>query len=129
MGDELGQVLRRVASGNRMGRLTMKRGKGATFNTSNRTGAEAPLLALIINARRGRAGLKGLYGKAMADEFRKVFGARARSIAYIKSGWIEAREIFKRFGYGGRGLPPSEGTGIGSGVKQVGAPKGGGQIA
>jgi hypothetical protein len=124
MADQLGQVLRTVQSGKRAGRLTMKRGKGASKPSPNPVNAGAPFLALIINARRGLKGLPGLYGKAMAKEFKRVFGARARSIAFIKSGWIAARDMFKSLSGGSRGLPPSEGQGIG-GPKQIGQPKGG----
>lgn len=124
MADQLGQVLRTVKSGKRAGGLTMKRGKGAWTWTANRNGVMAPLLALIINARRGRKGKPGLRGAAMAAEFKKVFGARARSIAFIKSGWIVARDLFRRGSGGvGRGLPPTEGQGMG-GPKQIGKPKG-----
>ncbi len=124
MANELGQILRLVKSGSRSGKLTMK-GRGQ-FNSAR--DYLAPLLALIINKRRGNKGEPGLYGAEMKKEFQTVFGARARSIAYLKSGWIEARDMFKPWAEGGRGLPPSEGTGIG-GTKRIGRPKGGGNIA
>lgn len=82
-----------------------------------------PALALIINWRRGKRKWKGYYGKDMAAAIKKVWGARARSIAYIKSGWITARDKFKELAGGGRGLPPSEGAKVG-GPKQIGRPKG-----
>jgi hypothetical protein len=95
----------------------------------------APLLALVVQAQRKRAGLASPWkGKsrlagaaAMLDELRKVSGARLRSIAFIKSGFIEARDIFKRLvGGGGKsGLPPSEGAAIG-GPKRVGPSSKGG---
>lgn len=129
MADQLGQVLRVVSSGKRAGRLTMKRGKGAWTWTANKNGAMAPLLALIINARRGRKGEKGLFGPEMAREFKRVFAARARSIAYLKSGWITARNAFKQFAGGiGRGLPPAEGE-SNRGPKQIGRSKGSAQPA
>ncbi len=120
MADELGQFLRVITSKSRFGTLT-SRGQGQHNSADLHP---APLLALIINKRRGDKGLPGLYGKAMRDEFRKVFGARARSIGFIKSGWIAAREAFKKWGGGNKGLPPSERD-----VKQVGQPKGGATIA
>lgn len=99
---------------------------------------EAPLLALILQSHRGPGhherspwyGVGRSAGAAfMLEEMRLAFGARLRSIAFIKSGWIEARETFKRLvGGGGAGLPPSEGTKIG-GPKQVGMPKGGARPA
>lgn len=119
--NELGQVL-----------TTTKKGKlrskwGSFVNSA--ISAAAPALALIINARRGKAGKPGLQGAQMMEAFRKVFGARARSIGFIKSGWIAARTMFSRYGASGsRNLPPNEGTGIG-GVKQVGEAKGGGKAA
>jgi hypothetical protein len=64
----------------------------------------------------------------MLERMRKAWNARARSIAFIKSGWIPARDIFKRFGYAGRGLPPSEPSSVG-GPKVVGVPKGGAKPA
>jgi hypothetical protein len=49
---------------------------------------DAPLIALIINRRRGRG--RGLRGQAMREEIQKVMSARMRSRAYIKSGWLPA---------------------------------------
>lgn len=126
MGNQLGQLLK--AGRNRKGqssKLTMARGK---FFNSARTAA-APLLALIINARRGRKGLPGLQGKEMKKEFQKVFGARARSIGFLKSGWLPALALFRRFsgkGAGARGLPPEDKAARQS---KSGNQKGGGKIA
>jgi hypothetical protein len=129
MANQLGQLLtlksRKFRGKKGVARPTA-RGQGQ-FNSAST--APAPLLALIINARRGRKGLKGLFGPAMKKAFQRVFGARGRSIAFIKSGWIQARELFKAAGGGGgKGLPPSEGTSIG-GPKQLGRPKGGATVA
>lgn len=54
---------------------------------------DAPLAAVIINARRGRAGDNGLYGKAMDKAIRGLLTARARSIGFIKSGWLPSIQI------------------------------------
>jgi hypothetical protein len=51
---------------------------------------DAPLAAIIVNARLGAAGRKGLYGKAMERAIRKLLAARKRSVAFIKSGWLPA---------------------------------------
>jgi hypothetical protein len=97
----------------------VKRGK--KLWAQSESGMNAPALALIINWRRGLKSKPGLYGKDMRKAVRRTWGARARSIAYIKSGWIKARDTFKRLAKSsGRGLPPSEGAK----VKQVGKPKG-----
>jgi hypothetical protein len=116
MANELGQELK-VYSGkraSRQGRLTMKGGK--TFNTA--ATAPAPLLALIINARRGRKGQPGLYGATMKEAFRRVFGARARSIAFIAASWLPAiRTLAPLSSFRGA---PRQGTGL----RQVGQAKG-----
>ncbi len=55
----------------------------------------------------------------------KMLGARIRSVAYVKSGWIGARDILRRAFKGGtKGLPPSEG-----GVKRYGQLKGAALVA
>lgn len=51
---------------------------------------ELTLAARIINARRKHAGEPMLWGKALAESARKMTAARARSVAFIKSGWIPA---------------------------------------
>jgi hypothetical protein len=61
---------------------------------SGRT-ADAPLAALIINARRGRAGQPGLHGIAMTRAIADLLNARMRSIAFLKSGWIPAIRILE----------------------------------
>lgn len=50
----------------------------------------APLAALIINARRRAAGQPGLKGGEMERAIRKLIGARTRSVAFLKSGWLPA---------------------------------------
>jgi hypothetical protein len=53
---------------------------------------DAPLIAVIINQRKGPGG--GFKGPgrflAMRQEIQKVMSARRKSIAYIKSGWLTA---------------------------------------
>lgn len=138
MGAELGQELQtRTRVNRRTGKeisflsaiKSQKEKRGSTWLpqfASDRSGT-APLLALIINKRRGQKGQPGLYGSAMKREFRKIFGARARSIGFLKSGWLPALNLFRRFsggGAGARGLPP-----VDTSTKQKGAAKGGGRIA
>ena len=131
MANELGQILKEVKRKFRgkSGQVRLSAKGQAQFNSAG----SAPLLSLMINARLGRKGQKGLYGSAMKEEFKTIFGARARSIAFIKSGFIEARDIFKKWcqsngvSIGGKGLPPYESSGIG-GPKQLGSKKLGGAI-
>jgi hypothetical protein len=75
----------------------------------------APLAALIINSRLGKENRKGLYGAAMATAIASFIGARAKSRAFLKSGWLPAIKALKNTFSGSRGgLPP-----IGA-VKQFG---------
>lgn len=48
----------------------------------------APLAALIVNARRAKAGEPGLYGADMEHAIGELIAARNRSIAFLRSGWI-----------------------------------------
>jgi len=77
-----------------------------------------PLAALIINARRGRAGRPGLYGRSMRDAIKGMLAARLRSVAYLKSGWVPAIKALFRLAEK-RGAPRQE-----RGLKQFGRPKG-----
>lgn len=80
----------------------------------------APLVAVILNARRGRKLEPGLYGRAMKAAIKRMIGARRKSVGFIKSGWIEARDILRRkFRGGTAGLPADDSGG------RVGKPKGG----
>lgn len=80
---------------------------------------DAPLAAVIINARRGRAGLPGLHGSKMRDAVRSLIAARAKSIAYIKSGWLASIRALAQLAAGKGGLPPMD-----SNANQVGKVKG-----
>lgn len=51
---------------------------------------DGAIIGKIINARRGKRGEKGLYGKEMAQMVATVRAARLRSRAFIKSGWLWA---------------------------------------
>lgn len=102
----------------------------------------APMLALLIQARvfgtektkksLAQSPWKGVPraegARRMLEAMRKVWKAKTRSIAFIKSGWITARDIYKQWGAGAHGLPPSEPSSIG-GPKTIGAPKGGAEPA
>lgn len=47
-------------------------------------------LGMMVNARRGKRGDKGLYGKDMAKAIALVKAARLRARAFLKSGWLWA---------------------------------------
>lgn len=51
---------------------------------------EAPVAALIINARRKKRGKPGLYGAKMKKAISTIISARQRSVAYLRSGWLPA---------------------------------------
>lgn len=69
---------------------------GRTYNRKSldlnmgTTHTDAPLAALIINARMGRSKKPGLYGSAMKAAIKKMISARKRSNAFLASGWIDA---------------------------------------
>lgn len=95
------------------------------LKTVSRGSKQVPLAALITNKRRGKLGKPGLYGKKMRGSINNLIAARMRSCAYLKSGWIEAFNIFKPYASGssgGKNVPPVE---IGpSKPKRYGQPKG-----
>jgi hypothetical protein len=67
---------------------------------------DAPLAALIINARRGRKGIPGLYGKAMTAAIRDLLASRGRSTAFLKSGWLGAVKKLGPLADKAGGTPP-----------------------
>src|ERR1035441_9032646 len=131
LGESKAMELHLIKSGKRFSRS--KKNIKSFFGQGDGTQG-APLLAMIIQARAGRGGeaspwkggTRAAGAALMLAAMRTVWNARARSIGFIKSGWITARELFKEFGGGGRGLPPNERASV---VKQIGAPKGGGTLA
>ncbi len=91
-----------------------------------RGGGEAPLAALIINARRGTAGEPGLYGAAMTAEIASLIAARSRSRAFLKSGWLPAIKALENSfeDHSGTGAAPRDGR-----PAIIGAPKGNATLA
>jgi hypothetical protein len=85
----------------------------------------APLIALIIQKRQGPG--QGLYGQQMREKIQQVIGARNVSIAYIKSGWLEAIQT----------LAPHSSISVSNvsnarskeGARRIGGPKGKADIA
>lgn len=63
---------------------------------ANVAGAERSFAAAIINSYRIRAGLKPVYGEQMLDLARKLIAQKIKSVGFLRSGWIEAREAIKK---------------------------------
>lgn len=81
----LGQIIRHK---NRTDMKTVR--AGAVYSNLGGRESEAPLAALIINARRGRNSMPGLWGPEMTAAIAQLISARNRSRAFLKSGWIPA---------------------------------------
>jgi hypothetical protein len=79
----------------------------------------APLAALIVNARRGKQGMPGLYGKEMEKAIREMLAGRAKSVGFLKSGWLEAVHVLAPLVKDKSGASPSDPA-----ARQVGRPKG-----
>lgn len=75
-----------------------KRGKPMTRNGKIRWErlytTELTVAPLIINARLGRAGKKGLYGPDMVRAIAKMVSKRRSSVGTIKAGWWNAIRAF-----------------------------------
>ena len=82
------------------------------------------IVGKIINARRGKAGKKGLYGDAMAEAQMMMKAARLRSIAFIKSGWLPAIKTLEKFVKYKRGAARNEEGSATGRAAIVGKPKG-----
>lgn len=104
---------------NKKGKISKRR----ELNLVKGTQHDAPLAALIINARRGKAGQPGLYGKKMTGAIKEMLAARARSVAFLKAGWLPAVKILAPHA-DAKGQPP-----VDKGAKQIGRPKGTGSPA
>ena len=101
----------------RLRNVTVRRSTGATEY-------DVPLIALLVNARQGILGRKGLYGKSMKDAIRKFIGSRKRSAAFIASGWIPAIKAFAPLAESIGGRPRRD-----TAPKQYGVPKGSATVA
>jgi len=119
MKQQLGGIVT-VRRENKRGKMVKRRELQLVMGTA----IPAPLVSLIINARLGRSGEKGLYGKQMERAGRKLLGSRASSIAFIKSGWLQPiRDIAPFVKDKGQAAPPDPAS------KQVGRAKGLGKPA
>ncbi len=106
--------------------------KNATFSFNKTASGEAGRFERIIIARLRKAGKAIPRAEELAAYLAKAFKARLRSIAFIKSGFIEPREKFKSWcqSHGvsiGRAGIPQESSGVG-GPKQIGSTKKGGGV-
>jgi hypothetical protein len=112
-----------------LGKITRTKTKGTlmhlsaareTYKHLQGREAEAPLAALIINARRGRKGEPGLQGTAMTAAIASLIAARSRSPSFLKSGWLPAIKMLEPLVTDKRGAP----SGSYRGAKQYGVAKG-----
>jgi hypothetical protein len=85
---------------------------------------QAPLLALIINKKRGQAGKPGLYGDRMKKAMNSEMGRRYASIAFIAAGFLPAVKAFEPYAERKGAAPARD-----SEAKQLGRPKGSGTAA
>ncbi len=113
MQQQLGKFVR-VARMNKRGKMVMRREVELTKSSNS----DAPLVALIINKRRGKNNQKGLYGREMAVAVRAMLASRLRSIAFLKSGWLPAIKSLAPFA--DRGSAPE----MDSAARQFGSAKG-----
>lgn len=88
--------------------------KGRGFRLVAGSGG-SPLAAMIINKRQREKGLPGLYGKEMEKAVKAMIGARIRSVAFLKSGWLPAIRALAKIVKGASSF---------AGVKTYGQPKG-----
>jgi len=104
-------------------RAVVETPKAKLGRMSRATGA---ILGRIVNKRRGKDGLKGLYGKEMSKVVEIIYAARRRSVAFLKSGWLPAirkLELAVPSKYR-RGAARNDRS-----AKQVGKPKGSATVA
>lgn len=93
---------------------------GDIYHSLSGREAAAPLAALIINKRMGRLGPgQGLTGQKMADAIAALIGARNRSRAYLRSGWLPTVQTLGPLVSERRGAPETV-----QGARQYGVPKG-----
>lgn len=86
--------------------------------------ADAPLAAVIINARRGAANQKGLFGDELKKAVAAFIKARIKSRAFMAAGFIPAIKAFEPFAERKNRAPKADRA-----VKQFGSPKGSGTPA
>jgi len=85
--------------------------------------SSAPVGALIVNARRGAKGEKGLNRAKMEAAVNKLVRARQRTVNFLRSGWIPAIKKLESL------VPKKGGAAPYKSIKQHGAPMGGANAA
>lgn len=86
----MGQVGTQIAYTDRKGRLKRYKTPKRVYDFAN------SFAARIINKRRKTVGKELLFGAEMDKEARKMVGARLRSVAFIKSGYLPALKLLSR---------------------------------
>jgi hypothetical protein len=120
-------TIRLSRRGKRKGKMWRHKRMFKSARISGEKKVDVPLVAAIINARRGRRGEPGLQGREMQAYAQRLWGNRKRSIAFIKSGFMEARDTLQKHFRKGRGTNktmPSD-----RGIKRYGVAKGAGTPA
>jgi hypothetical protein len=86
-------------------KTTPKEQIAAELSVSGKGGA--PLAALIVNAKRGKQGKKGLNGIAMAKAVATLIKRRMRTSKFIAAGWLAAVKAIAPHVSGKKGVTPS----------------------
>ena len=79
---------------NIVGYKIRKSRKTGKFSRGAAVLGKGSMIFRIINARRKRAGLKGLYGTDMAKAAGRLRGARLRAIGTLRRGWLRSLLTF-----------------------------------
>lgn len=80
---------------------------------------DVPLVALLINWKRGKSGQKGLQGQDMQAAADKFVASRAKSSGAIAAGFLPSVKVFEPLAYKKNGAAPVQ-----TQVQQYGPPKG-----
>lgn len=102
---DIGDTLGRLVAVRRTS-LTLRSVKSQRFELAPAREYDAPLAALIVNARAAPG--EGKYGPQMTLAIRKMINSRMRSIAFLKSGWIPAIRILEPYARDKRGAAPRD---------------------
>jgi hypothetical protein len=77
-------------AGSPRARVPQPHGRRTTHHRRTSVRGRPTIANLIVQARRRKAGEKGLKGAALAEATRKFIGKRKRSRAFLASGWVPA---------------------------------------
>jgi hypothetical protein len=116
----IGRSLSELIYGYKNTKKGAKRFPKTVYTGAGGATAQAPIVALMINKKRGEQGKPGLYGPDMAAAVRTFIAGRQRSVAFLKSGWSPAIKLLKsKVPYKFRGAAKEKET-----VKVMGQAKG-----